>query len=127
MSNTRSKQGRDYSNVYKTIYNQGIERMSGYCANGPMGVISTMSKTRSNIGSEGKWWDCSNMSKTIENQGIKGSLEYCAKGPIRVSSPMSKTRSKQDIEGKLGIVPMFFKPLRSNTLEEVWGMSLVGK
>ena len=66
----------------KTIDKQGIERRLGYCANGPMGVSSPMSKTRLNIGSEGKWRDCYNVSKTIEKQGIEESLEYCANGII---------------------------------------------
>ena len=54
-----------------------------------MGVRSPMSKTRSKLGSEGKWRDCANVSKTIEieKQGSEGSLEYCANGPIGVSSP----------------------------------------
>ena len=54
----------------KKIDNQGIEGRLGYYANGPMGVSSPMSKTRSRLGSEGKWRDCSNVSKTIEKQGI---------------------------------------------------------
>ena len=86
----------------KTIEKQGIEGRSGYCANGSTGVSSPMSKTRSKLGSEGKWQDYSNVSKTIYNQGIKGSLEYCAKGPIKVISHMSKNRLKQDIEVKWG-------------------------
>ena len=49
----------------KTIEKQGIEVISIYCANGPMGVSSPMSKTRLNLGSEGKWRDCANVSKTI--------------------------------------------------------------
>ena len=36
----------DCSNVSKTIAKQGIERILGYFANGPMGVSSPMSKTR---------------------------------------------------------------------------------
>ena len=65
MSNTRSNQGWDCSNVSKTIEKQGIEGRSGYCDNGPMGVSSLMSKTRLKLGSEGKWRDCSNVFKTI--------------------------------------------------------------
>ena len=58
MSKTRLKQGsekkwRDFSNVSKKIEKQDIEGRSGYCANGPMGVSSTMSKTRLKLGSEG--------------------------------------------------------------------------
>ena len=64
----------------------------GYCANGPMGVSSPMSKTRLKQGSEDKWRDFSNMSKTIEKQGIEGSLGYCANGPMEVNSHMSNTR-----------------------------------
>ena len=57
MSKTRSKQSskekRGYrSNASKTIVKQGIEGSLGYCANGPMGVSSPMSKTRSKQGSE---------------------------------------------------------------------------
>ena len=66
----------------KTIEKQGIEGRLGYCTNGPMGVSSPMSKTRSNIGSKEKWGNRSNVSKTIEKQGIEGSLEYCANGSI---------------------------------------------
>ena len=83
-----------------TIEKQGIGGGSVYCANGTMGVRSPMCKTRSKLGSEGKWRDCSNVSKKIKKQGIQGILEYCSKGPIRVSSPMSKTSLKQDIEEK---------------------------
>ena len=59
MSNTRPKEGSeerwmDCSNVSKTIDKQVIEGRLVYCANGPIGVISSMSKTSSNIGSEGK-------------------------------------------------------------------------
>ena len=59
MSKTRSKQGSedkwwDCSNVSKTIDKQVIEGRLVYCANGPIGVISSMSKTSSNLGSEGK-------------------------------------------------------------------------
>ena len=86
----------------KTTENQGNEGRSGYFANGPMGVSSPMSKTRSKLDREGKWGDFSNASKTIEKQGIKVSLEYCAKRTIKLSSPMSKTRSKQYIEEKWG-------------------------
>ena len=84
--------------MFKTIEKKGIVGRSGFCDNGPMGVSSSMSKTRSKLGSEGKCRDCSNVSKTIEKKGIKGSLEYFAKGPIKFSSPMSKTRSKKYIE-----------------------------
>ena len=84
------------------IVNQSIDGSLGYCTNGPMGVSSPMSKTRSKLVSEGKFRDCSNVSNTIEKQGSKGSLEDCAKETIKVSSPMSKTRSKQDIECQCG-------------------------
>ena len=52
-----SKQGiekkwGDRSNVLKTIVKQGIEGILVYCANGTMGVSSSMSKTRSKKGSE---------------------------------------------------------------------------
>ena len=64
MSKTRSKQGSEdwgnFSNVSKTIVNQIIEESLGYCANGPMGVRSPMSKTSSK---QGRY--CSNVSKTI--------------------------------------------------------------
>ena len=70
MSKTRSKQGSDewgnLSNVSNTIVKQSIEVSLGYCANGPMGVSSPMSKTRSK---QGRY--CSNVSKTIEKQGIE--------------------------------------------------------
>ena len=63
MSKTRSKQGSEEwgnrSNVSKTIVNQSIEESLGYCANGPMGVSLSMSKTWSKQGR-----DCSNVSKT---------------------------------------------------------------
>ena len=56
MSKTRPKQGSEewgnISNVSKNILKQSIEVSLGYCANGPMGVSSTMSKTRSKLGSE---------------------------------------------------------------------------
>ena len=56
---TRSKQGseekwQNCSNVYKKIYKQFIEGSLGYCANGPMGASSNVSKTRSNLGIEVK-------------------------------------------------------------------------
>ena len=85
----------------------------GYCASGPMAVISPMSNTRSKLGSEGKFRDCSNVSKKVGKQDIKGSLEYCANGPIGVSSPMSKTRSKQDIEVKWGDRSNVFKNIEN--------------
>ena len=82
----------------KTIVKQGIEGSLVYCANGPMGVSSPMSKTRSKKHIGDKWGDHSNVSKTIVKQGIEGSLGYCANGPIGVSSPMSKNRPRQHIE-----------------------------
>ena len=94
-----------------------IEGRSGNCDNGPMGVISFMSKIRSKLGNEGKWEDFSNVSKTIEKQGIKGILEYFAKGPIRVSSPMSKTSSKQDIVKKWGDLSNVFKTIEKQYTE----------
>ena len=59
MSKTRSKQGseekwEDLSNFSKTIVKQGIEGSLGYCAKGPIGVSSPMSKTRSKLGGEKK-------------------------------------------------------------------------
>ena len=59
MSTTRLKQGieekwGDFSNVYNTIVKRGIEERLGYYANGPMGVSSPMSKTRSKLGSKEK-------------------------------------------------------------------------
>ena len=66
----------------KIIVKQGIEGSLGYCANGPIGVISPMSKTRSKQDIEEKWGDRSNVSKTIVEQGLEGCLGYCAKGPI---------------------------------------------
>ena len=44
-------------NVSKIIEKLIIEGRLGYCANGPMGVNSPMPKTRSKLGSEGKWQD----------------------------------------------------------------------
>ena len=111
----------------KAIDKQGIEGRSGYCANGPMGVSSSMSKTRSKLGNEVKWRDFSNVSKTIEKQGTKGRLKYCANGPIGVSSHMYKTRLKQDIDENGGISPMCLKPLRSNILKEVWDIAPMGQ
>ena len=64
-------------NASKTIVNQSIEVSLGYCANGPMGVISPMPKTRSKQGR-----DFSNLSKTIEKQGIEGRSIYCANGTM---------------------------------------------
>ena len=60
MSNTGSKQGiknkwEDRSNVFKTILKQFIDGSLGYCANGPIGVRSPMSKTRSKQAIEEKW------------------------------------------------------------------------
>ena len=57
MYKTRSKQGQDCSNMSKIIVNQDIEGRLGYCANGPIGVILPMSKTRSKLGSEGNCRD----------------------------------------------------------------------
>ena len=69
MSKTRSKQGSeewgDCFDVSKTIVKQSIEGSLGYCDNGPMGVISSMSKTRSKQDSENKWRYLSIVSKTI--------------------------------------------------------------
>ena len=82
MSKTRSKQGSEewgnHSNVSKTILKQIISGSLVYCANGPMGVSSPMSKNRLKQGIEGKWGYLSNVSKTILKQGIEGSLGYCA-------------------------------------------------
>ena len=41
----------------KKTEKQGIEGSLGYCDNGTMGVISLMSKTRTELGSEGKLRD----------------------------------------------------------------------
>ena len=71
MYKTSLKQGRDCSNVSKTIEKQGLEGSLRYCANGPMVVSSPMSKTRSKQGSEEKWGDCSNVSKTTVKQDIE--------------------------------------------------------
>ena len=54
----------------KIIVKQGIEGSLGYCANGPIGVISPMSKTRSKQDIEEKWEDLSNVSETIVKSGI---------------------------------------------------------
>ena len=75
----------------KTIAKQGIEGSLGYCANGPIGVIPPMSKTKSKKGIKEKRGDRSNVSKTILKQGIEGSLEYCANGPMTIG--------KSDFEG----------------------------
>ena len=74
----------DCSNVSNTIDKQGIEGSLEYCANGPMGVSSPMSKTSSKQGIEEKWRDCSNVSKTIVKQGISGSLGCCTNGPMHI-------------------------------------------
>ena len=58
----------------KTIVKQGIGGNLEYCANGPIGVSSPMSKTLLKQGIEYKWGDCSNMSNTIVKQCIEGSL-----------------------------------------------------
>ena len=121
MSKTRSNKGQDFSNVSKTIYKQGIDGMLVYCANGPVGVISPMSKTRSNLVSEVKQRDCINMSKTIDKQGIKGSLEYCAKEPIIVIPHMYKTMQKQDIVGKWGDRSNVFKTIERKDTERSLG------
>ena len=84
----------------KIIVTQGIEGSLVYCANGPIELISLMSKTRSKQGIEDKWGDRSNVSKTILRQGIEGSLVYCSNGKIGVISPMSNTRLKKVIENK---------------------------
>ena len=100
MSKNSLKQGSDEwgncSNVYKNIVKQSIEGSLGYCANGPMGVNSPMSKTRSKQGQ-----DFSNVSNKIEKQGIAGRLVYCANGPIGFNSPMSKTISNIDSGGEM--------------------------
>ena len=59
------KNWRDLSNVSKTLEKQGIDGSLEYCANGPIGVSSPMSKTRLKQGGDGKWGDRSNVSKTI--------------------------------------------------------------
>ena len=79
----------------KSIVKKIIEVNLEYCANGPMGVSSPMSKTRAKQGR-----DCSNVSKIIEKLSIEGRLGYCANGPMGVNSPMPKTRSKLGSEGK---------------------------
>ena len=76
--------GGDRSNVYKTIAKQGTEGSLEYCANGPIGVRSPMSKTRPKQGIEDKWGDCSNVSNNIVNQGTEVSLGYCANGPMDI-------------------------------------------
>ena len=99
MSKTRPMQGSDEwgncYNVSKAIVKQSIGGSLVYCANGPMGVSSPMSKTRAKQGR-----DCSNVSKIIEKLSIEGRLGYCANGPMGVNSPMLKTRSKLGSEGK---------------------------
>ena len=67
-----------------TIVKQGIEVSLGYCANGPMGVSSPMSKTRPKQGIEEKWGYHSNVSNTIVRKVIEGSLGYCANGPMTI-------------------------------------------
>ena len=81
MSKTRSNKGinekwGDCSNISKPIVKQGIERILGYPANGPIGVGSPMSKTTLHQGIKEKWGDQSNVSKTIVKQGIEVSLGY---------------------------------------------------
>ena len=56
----------------KTIVKQGIEGSLGYCANGPIGVISPMSKNRLKKGIEKKWVDCSYVYKTIVKKVLRG-------------------------------------------------------
>ena len=110
MYKTRYKQGiadkwGDQSKVSKTIAKQGIEGSLGYCANGPIGFSSPMSKNRLKQGIEEKWGDCSNVSNTIVKQGIEGFLGYCANVPIDIG--------KTDYEEgwrKGGITPMCLIP-----------------
>ena len=78
----------------KTIVKQVTEGSFGYCANGPIGVFSPISKTRLKQGIEGKWEDFFNVSNTIVKHVIEGSLVYCAKRLIVVFSLMSKTSLK---------------------------------
>ena len=68
----------------KTIDKQGNEGILEYCANGPIGVRSPMSKTSPKQGIEDKWGDRSYMSKTIVKQGTEGGLGYCANGPMTI-------------------------------------------
>ena len=68
----------------KTIYKQVIEGSLEYCANGPIGVSSPISKTRLNQGIEGEWGDHSNVFKTILKQGTEGSFGNCANGPMNM-------------------------------------------
>ena len=68
----------------KTIYKQVIEGSLEYCANGPIGVSSPMSKTRLNQGIEGEWGDRSNVFKTIVNQDTEGSLGHFSNGPMTI-------------------------------------------
>ena len=68
----------------KAIVKQVVEESFRYCANGPIGVILPMSKTRSKQDIEEKWGESSNVSKTIAKQGIEGSLGYCDNGSITI-------------------------------------------
>ena len=94
------RNGRIARMCLRKFEKQGIKESLGYCANGPMGVRSHMSKPRTKEGSEEKWRDCSNVSNTIVKQGIEGSLVSCANGPMGLILPMSKTRSKKGSEEK---------------------------
>ena len=99
----------------------------GYCDNVPMGVRSPMSKTRSNMSSEGKFRDFSKVSNTIDKEGIKRSVEYYANVPIKVSSPKSNTRLKQYIEEKWGDHSNVLKIIKKQDTEELWYMVPMGK
>ena len=76
----------------KNIVKQGIEGSLGYCAKGPIGVSSPMSKTRLEQGIEEIWGDFYNVSKPIVKQGIEGSLGYCANGTMTIGKSYFKRR-----------------------------------
>ena len=69
----------------KKIVKQGIELILVYFSNGPMGVSSSMSKTRSKQGSEENWWDLSNVYNTIEKKDIEENWHFAPMGQLELA------------------------------------------
>ena len=95
MSKTSSKIGsevkcRDFSNVSKTIENQGIKGSLEFCGKVPIKVSSPMSKTGSKQNIEEKWGDCSNVFKSIENQDTERTLGHGANGQMTIGKSSFK-------------------------------------
>ena len=96
----------------KTIEKQGSEGRLVYCANGPMRVSSPMSKTSSELGSEGNGGIppmCLRQLRSKASREVWNIVPMCQKELARICLRLgqSKTLMKNG-----GVVPICLKPLR---------------